>query len=146
MRAARSSRIAVAVLARSAIGPPSAASGATWPMHSPVVPPENRPSVSSSDVLAEAGALDRAGDGEHLAHARAALRALVADDDDVAGLERALGDGVHRALLAVEDPGGALEDVGVEAGGLHDRALGRERAAQDRSARRCGGSGRSSRG
>ena len=35
---------------------------------------------------------------------------LVPDDDDVAGLQGALGDGVHRALLAVEDPGGALED------------------------------------
>ena len=34
-----------------AIGPPSTASGATWPTHSPVVPPENRPSVSSSTSL-----------------------------------------------------------------------------------------------
>ena len=40
-------------------------------------------------VLAEPGALDRAGDGEHLAHAGPARGALVADDDDVAGLQRA---------------------------------------------------------
>ena len=114
-----------------AIGPPSTASGATWPTHSPVVPPENRPSVSSSTSLPRPGALDRAGDGEHLAHARAALGALVADDDDVAGLDRAVLDGVHRGPLAVEDPRGALEDVGVEAGRLHDGPLGGERAGED---------------
>ena len=37
-------------------------------------------------VLAQPGALDRAGDGEHLAHARAALGPFVADHHDVAGL------------------------------------------------------------
>ena len=47
------------------------------------------------------------------------------------GLQRAGGERVHRGLLAVEDPGRALEDVGVEAGALHHRAVGRERAAQD---------------
>ena len=47
------------------------------------------------DVLAEAGALDRAGDREHLAHARAALRALVADHHDVAGGDRAGLERVH---------------------------------------------------
>ena len=67
-------------------------------------------------VLAQAGALDGAGDGEHLAHARAALGALVADDDDVAGDDRAVLQRVHRGALAVEHAGGALEDVGVEAG------------------------------
>ena len=30
-----------------AIGPPSTASGATWPTHNPVDPPEKRPSVKS---------------------------------------------------------------------------------------------------
>ena len=30
-----------------AIGPPSTASGATWPTHRPVDPPEKRPSVKS---------------------------------------------------------------------------------------------------
>src|SRR4051812_17535699 len=34
-----------------AIGPPSTASGAMWPTHSPVVPPENRPSVISRTSL-----------------------------------------------------------------------------------------------
>src|SRR5699024_11024641 len=34
-----------------AIGPPSTASGAMWPTHSPVVPPEKRPSVISSTSL-----------------------------------------------------------------------------------------------
>ena len=30
------------------MGPPSTASGATWPMQNPWVPPENRPSVTSA--------------------------------------------------------------------------------------------------
>ena len=34
----------------SAIAPPSAASGDTWPIERPEVPPENRPSVTSAHV------------------------------------------------------------------------------------------------
>src|SRR6478735_641227 len=82
-------------------------------------------------VLAEPGALDRSRDREHLAHARATLGALVADDDDVAGHEGAVLHGIHRGALAVEDARGALEDVRVEPGRLHDRPLGGERAHQD---------------
>ena len=48
--------------------------------------------------------------------------------------DRAVLDGVHRGALAVEDPRRALEDVAVEAGRLHDRALGRQRAVEDRDA------------
>ena len=105
------------------MGPPSTASGATWPMQNPWVPPEKRPSVIEGGVAAAAGALHGAGDGEHLAHARAALGALVADDDDVAGLDAAGEDRLHRAVLAVEHPGRALEAVEVDAGDLHHRAL-----------------------
>src|SRR5438093_48679 len=57
------------------------------------------------DAPAEPGALDRARDVEHLAHAGAALRPLVADHDEVARLEPA---GLHRdegVLLAVEHAG-----------------------------------------
>ena len=46
----------------SAIGPPSAASGATCPIIRPWVPPENRPSVSSATRLAQPLAHERAGD------------------------------------------------------------------------------------
>ena len=61
-------------------------------------------------VAAAAGALHGAGDGQHLAHARAALGALVADDDDVAGLDAARpGSASMAAVLAVEHPGRALE-------------------------------------
>jgi hypothetical protein len=35
----------------SAIAPPAAASGETWPIDSPEVPPEKRPSVSSAQAL-----------------------------------------------------------------------------------------------
>ena len=73
-----------------------------WPTQKPRVAPENRPSVMSATGLAQPGADDRAGDAEHLAHARPAARPLVADDDDVAGLDGLALDGVERRLLAVE--------------------------------------------
>ncbi|QEM44368.1 hypothetical protein FZ046_05850 [Mycolicibacterium grossiae] len=85
-------------------------------------------------VLAETRALDGAGDRQHLPHARAALRALVADDDDVAVGDGAVLQRVERRPLALEDPCGALEDVGVEARRLHHRTLGRQRPVQDRDA------------
>ena len=95
--------------ATNAIGPPSTASGATWPMQKPHVPPEKRPSVIERAVGAAAGALQRTGDGQHLAHPRAALRALVADDEHGAGLDRAGEDGLQRGLLPLEHPGHAVE-------------------------------------
>ena len=98
-------------------------------MQKPWVPPEKRPSVTSAASRAAAGALHGAGDGEHLAHAGPALRSLVADHDDVAGLDRAGEDRVHRPVLAVEHAGGAFEAELVDARHLHDRALRRERAA-----------------
>ncbi|MCV7207617.1 hypothetical protein [Mycolicibacterium canariasense] len=82
-------------------------------------------------ILAKARPLDGAGDREHLAHARPALGALVADDDDVAVRDGAVLEGVQRGPLPLENPRRALEHVGVEAGRLHHRALRRERAVQD---------------
>jgi len=79
----------------------------------------------------EPGALDRSGDGEHLAHSRATLGSLVADDHDVAGRDRAVLECVHRGAFAVEDPGGALDHGLVEAGALDDRALRCQRTVQD---------------
>src|SRR5690606_23852274 len=63
--------------------------------------------------------------GQHLAHAGAALRALVADDDDVAF---PVGARLHRlegVLLAFEDPRrpGENELILAHPGDLHDRAL-----------------------
>ena len=72
-------------------------------------------------LLAHALAVDRRGGGQHLAHAGAALRALVADDDDVAGLVGARIDRGEGFLLAVEAQRGALEAQGLHAGDLHDR-------------------------
>ncbi|MEN4474174.1 hypothetical protein [Mycolicibacterium cosmeticum] len=85
-------------------------------------------------ILAQARALDGAGDREHLAHTRAALGALVADDDDVAVRDGAVLERVQRGPLPLENPCRALEHVGVETGRLHHRALRRERAVQDRDA------------
>ena len=82
-------------------------------------------------VLAQPGAVDRRRDREHLAHAGAAGGALVADDDDVAGLDPALRHGLHRALLAVEDARRAAVVAPLVPGELHDAPVGREVPAQD---------------
>ena len=85
------------------------------------------------DGLVEAHAAHMAGGREHLAHAGAAGRALVADDDDVAGLNLAAEDGLAGVLLALEDAGGAAElhHLGCHGGLLHHGAVGREVAAHD---------------
>ena len=76
----------------------------------------------------------RGGDAEHLAHAGAADRAFAADDDDVAGLDRAVGDRVETGLLAFEDLGRAFEAQFAVAGQFHHAAFGREIAVADAEA------------
>src|SRR3954465_1664150 len=76
--------------------PPSAASGERWPMERPEEPPEKRPSVDQGASLPEANRLQVAGGVEHLLHARAALRPLVAHQHHVAGLDLLAGDALHR--------------------------------------------------
>ncbi|MBX9920533.1 MAG: hypothetical protein K2Y33_12020 [Mycolicibacterium frederiksbergense] len=90
------------------------------------------PSVGHQQhILAQPGALDGAGDGQHLPHAGAALGALVADDDDIAVGDGAVLQRIERRSFTLENPRGALEHIGVEPGGLDHRALGRQRAVQD---------------
>ena len=64
-----------------AMGPPSWASGVTWPTMKPWRAAGEAAVGDQGDVLAEAGAHDGAGGREHLGHAGAALGAFVADDD-----------------------------------------------------------------
>ena len=78
------------------------------------------------------GAGHGAGDGQHLAHAGAALGALVADDDHGARRRSAPARMASMAaLLAVEDPraGPSKVELAVDPGHLDDRALRRERPA-----------------
>ena len=125
----------VAVARRAAIGPPRAASGATWPAMKPWVAPEKRPSVSSATCSPRPSPTIAAVTREHLAHAGAAGRALVADHDDVAraGSRRAV-----TAAIAASSPSntraGPRVAAALVAGELHDAAVGREVAAQDREA------------
>src|SRR5207247_10449164 len=56
---------------------------------------------------------------------------LIADDDDVAGLDAAVRDRVHRRLLALEDAGRPGVATALVAGELDDAAVGGEVAAQD---------------
>jgi hypothetical protein len=84
------------------------------------------------DLLAHALTGQGRGRGQHLAHPRAALRPLVADDDDLAFLVAAVLHGLEGVLLAFEDPRGAGEDLVLrrDARDLHDGPVGREVALQ----------------
>ena len=86
------------------------------------------------DRLREPLADDGGGDVQHLAHPRPAGRPLVADDDDVAGQDRAGLDGGEARLLGVEDARGAAVHEPVVARELDDGALRRQVAVQDAQA------------
>ena len=81
-------------------------------------------------VVLVAGPDDCGRDAEHLAHPRAPLRSLVADGDDVAGLDLSLLNVRHRGLLVLEDANRPLVVPLVLAGDLQDRAVGREVAGE----------------
>ena len=82
------------------------------------------------DGFREALADDRGGDVQHLAHAGAAVRALVADHDHVALADRA---GFHRregVLLGVEDAGRPSVQRAIVPGELHRAPAGSEVAVE----------------
>ncbi len=130
------------------IGPPTAASGLTWPIDAPAVPPENRPSVIRAQLVVQADALDRRGGGEHLLHPGPSLGSFVADHHDVARLDLAEDDPVIGVDLALEDHRRprVLEHLGADAGRLDHRPLGSQVAREhrqpaglmNRRCRRCG--------
>src|SRR5262249_34471109 len=92
------------------------------------------PVGDEGDRVAEAVADEGPGDRQHLAHAGAAARALVANDDDVAGLNATGLHGGESRLLSVEDAGEPLVARAAGAGELDHATLGRERPAEDREA------------
>ena len=117
-----------------ASGPPFDASGATWPDHEPVGRAREAAVGDQRDGVGEPLADDRARDVQHLAHPGAAVRALVADHDDVAGDDLAGLDGRERLLLGVEHARRAAVERPVVAGELDGAAVGREVAVEDRDA------------
>ena len=83
----------------------AAASGETWPIDSPEVPPENRPSVISAQARPSPLPFRNDGRVQHLLHARPAARALVADHDDVAGRRPGRRGSRRRRPPATRTPG-----------------------------------------
>ena len=75
-------------------------------------------------------AVDERGDAEHLAHARAAARAFVADDEDVTFAVRAFAHRRERVFLALEDARRPFEDARLQSGDLDQRTVGREVALE----------------
>src|SRR5437016_2032786 len=76
------------------------------------------PVGDKGDFLAHPLAVDQCGDAKHLAHAGAADRAFVPDDEHVAFTVLALPDGLDTRLLILEHPRGALEQQLLQAGDL----------------------------
>src|SRR5205823_8312031 len=84
------------------------------------------------DLVPEPFAHERRRHVQHLAHSGAACWPLVADHYDVAGVNAAR---LHRGealLLRLEHACGTSVEEALVPGELHDAALGREVAAQDR--------------
>ena len=84
------------------------------------------------DLLADTLALDERRRVQHLLHARAALRALVADDQRHAGLQSIVEDDLDGLLLGFDDQCRSTEGPNLlrYAGGLHHAAVRGEVAAQ----------------
>ncbi len=80
--------------------------------------------------VAHALAIESRGGRQHLTHARAAFRALVADDNDIAFLVALGADRGERVLLAIEAARRPTECQPLHAGHLDDGPVGSERAAQ----------------
>ena len=116
----------------SAIGPPSWASGVTWPTMKPCEPPENRPSVISATSLPKPGAHDGRSRRQHLGHSRPALGPFVANDDRRRPLTISFR---SRACSMSSSESktwpGPLKRQPFFAGDLGHGAVGREVAAQD---------------
>ena len=81
-------------------GPPTAASGETWPTTMPYVPPENRPSVINPTESPSPAPIEGGCRGEHLAHPRAALGPFITDDDHIAGMDPPGEDGFKTTLFS----------------------------------------------
>ena len=88
------------------------------------------------DGRALAAALDGRGGGQHLPHAGAALRAFVADDDDVAVVDEAGIDGGLGLFLRVKAAGRAFvhQHFGGDGRPFDDAGVGGEVAAEDGNA------------
>ena len=95
------------------------------------VPPEKRPSVIAQHLVVQTLTGERTGDGEHLAHPRAAARAFVADDDDVAFLDLASRDRAEASSSPSKTRAGP-RNGGTSSADLEDRTVGREAAVEDR--------------
>src|SRR5580658_4516961 len=84
------------------------------------------PVCNKCDFIAQAAAGDGARGREHLAHARTAARAFVADDDDVARAHPAAEDRLRGAFLTLEDARTTFEALAFFARQLRHRPLGGE--------------------
>src|SRR4026209_1292799 len=127
-----------------AIGPPSAASGATCPRtrpsspeprlgsdvseHQPVGPAGEAAVRDERDIVTEALADERRCDAEHLLHAGSADRSFVADDDDVAWHDPAIPDRLEAFGLRIEDSGRPALAPAPPAGAAHDAPYRRQRS------------------
>src|SRR6185437_4798024 len=92
--------------------------------HEAVAAAGEAPVGDQCDLIREAAADDGTCGTQHLAHARTADRALVADHDHFARPHAPGKYGRGRLLLTVEYPGDAAEGLALLAGNLGDRPFG----------------------
>ncbi len=102
------------------------------PRHHPVRRAGETPVGEQRHGLAQSCADDGRRHPEHLAHAGAALRPLVADHDHVARFDAAVLHGGESIFLAIEHAGRAAKLQQVVPGDFDHAAFGREVALEDR--------------
>src|SRR5690606_28200468 len=82
------------------------------------------------NLVAHSLAIESCSGLKHLAHPRPASRAFIPDDEYIAFLVLLVCDRIKAIFLAVETTRRSAEFQVLHAGDLHDRAIGREVAAQ----------------
>src|SRR5437879_571968 len=97
--------------------------GRDMPSHEPVGGAGETTVSEESDGIAETGAYQSGGNGEHLTHARAAFGALVTNDHYIPSLNDAFIDGGKSCFFVVKHASGAAEILQVVAGNFYDTAI-----------------------
>ena len=123
-----------------AISPPDAASGETWPIDSPDVPPEKAAVGNQRAGFVEVLGFEVRRGVEHLLHAGTSLGSFVADDDRLARLHFVAENALDSLFLRFVDPCAAAENVQrlIDARRLDDAAAAGDVASSVRPVLRRG--------
>ena len=115
-----------------AMGPPTNASGATWPAVNPRVAPEKRPSVSRATCALSSALDEMAAVTCNISRMPGPpFGTLIADHEHIAGLDSAFLDGSETGFFCIEDAGWPAMFHPIGSGNLHHATFRREIAFEN---------------